>query len=93
MPLTEADTDTDTDSDIDDDVDKAVGRQVEPSFSELDAPSYMEEDFSTRLEKLSSELDGLVRYVRRGAENLEKGFSEAGSSFGVLAFTLEDWDS
>ena len=84
---TEDDTDTDTDTDMDADVDRTDA----PSFSAV--PSYTEEDFSTRLEKLSGELDGLVRYVRRGAESLARGRSDAGSSFGVFAFTLEDWDS
>ena len=89
---TEDDTDTDTDTDTDAEVDQAEAREVfEPSFSAT--PSYAEEDLSTRLEKMSGELDGLVRYVRRGAENLARGMSDVASAFGVLAFMLEDWDS
>ena len=89
---TEDDTDTDTDTDTDAEVDQAEAREVfELSFSA--APSYAEEDLSTRLEKMSGELDGLVRYVRRGAENLARGMSDVASAFGVLAFMLEDWDS
>lgn len=87
---TEDDSDTDTDGDMD--ADQIEAREVlEPSFSA--APSYAEEDFSTQLEKLSVELDGLVRYIRRGAESLARGTSDTASAFGVLAFTLEDWDS
>lgn len=87
---TEADPDTDTDDDTD--ADEMEGREAfEPSFSA--APSYAEEDFSTQLKKLSGELDGLVRYIRRGAENVARGTSDTASAFGVLAFTLEDWDS
>jgi len=86
---TEDDSDTDTDTDMDAEVHQAEARKVfEPSFS-ADA----EEDLSTRLETLSGELDGLVRYVRRGAEGLARGMSDVASAFGVLAFMLEDWDS
>ena len=89
---TEDDSDSDTDTDADTEVDQAEARVVlEPSFSA--APSYTEEDLSTRLETLSGELDGLVRYVRRGAEGLARGMSDVASAFGVLAFMLEDWDS
>ncbi|KAG9317863.1 Spc98 family-domain-containing protein [Chiua virens] len=77
---TEDDSDTDTDGD--------AAPEMEPSFS-----ADVEEAFSTRMETLSGELDGLVRYVRRGAESLARGSSEAASAFGVLAFMLEDWDS
>ncbi|KAK0467793.1 Spc98 family-domain-containing protein [Desarmillaria tabescens] len=41
---------------------------------------------------MSSELDALVRFVRRGAESLAGGTGEAAATFGVIAFTLEDWD-
>jgi len=89
---TDTEDDSDSDADTDAQVHEAEGRSVlEPSFSI--APSYAEEDFSTRLEKLSGELDGLVRYIRRGAESLARGTSDAASAFGVLAFMLEDWDS
>lgn len=74
------------------DADQIEGRELlEPSFSA--SPSYAKEDFSTQLEKLAGELDGLVRYIRRGVETLARGTSDTASAFGVLAFTLEDWDS
>ena len=41
---------------------------------------------------MSSELDGLVRFLRRGIEGLAGGTDEAAPAFGVLAFALEDWD-
>ena len=41
---------------------------------------------------MSTELDALVRFVRRGVESLAGGTSEAASAFGVFAFALEDWD-
>ena len=88
----DSDSDSDSDTDTDTDPDQAEARVVlESSFSA--APSYAEEDLSTRLETLSGELDGLVRYVRRGAEGLARGMSDVASAFGVLAFMLEDWDS
>lgn len=46
-----------------------------------------------RLDIMSSELDALVKFVRRGAESLAGGSGEAASTFGVIAFTLEDWDA
>ena len=51
-----------------------------------------DEDFYVRVERMSSELDGLVRFLRRGIESLAGGTGEAAPAFGVLAFALEDWD-
>ncbi|TFK25989.1 hypothetical protein FA15DRAFT_693484 [Coprinopsis marcescibilis] len=49
-------------------------------------------DFFKRVEKISVEVDGLVRFIRRGVESLAGGSTEAAPTFGVLAFALEDWD-
>ncbi|KAF9266306.1 hypothetical protein L218DRAFT_956662 [Marasmius fiardii PR-910] len=49
-------------------------------------------DYLTRISKMSTELDGLVRFIRRGVEALAGGTSDAAATFGVLAFALEDWD-
>ncbi|KAF8914341.1 Spc98 family-domain-containing protein [Gymnopilus junonius] len=68
------------------------GDHDEPSFSMTGSSITGEEDFSARVERMSSELDGLVRFLRRGVESLAGGTSEAASAFGVLAFSLEDWD-
>lgn len=66
---------------------------VEPSFSAAGASvSLAEGGLSARLDKMASELDGLVRFIRRGAESLAGGASEAAPAFGVFAFALEDWD-
>lgn len=62
------------------------------TFSALNVTGSPEE-IAERLDKFSSELDGLVRFIRRGVESLAGGTSEAASAFGVLAFALEDWDS
>ncbi|KAJ7172098.1 Spc98 family-domain-containing protein [Mycena filopes] len=56
------------------------------------AASSVEEDGYSRIDKMSTELDGLVRFVRRGVESLAGGTGDAASSFSVLSFTLEDWD-
>ena len=64
----------------------------EPSYSILEASVTSDEDFLGRVARMSSELDGLVRFLRRGTESLAGGTSEAAPAFGVLAFALEDWD-
>ncbi|KAF9462032.1 Spc98 family-domain-containing protein [Collybia nuda] len=64
----------------------------EPSFSVTASVSYGEEGFQNRMDKMASELDGLVRFLRRGVESLAGGIGEAAPAFGVLAFALEDWD-
>jgi len=64
----------------------------EPSYSILGASLTSDDDFLGRVERMSSELDGLVRFLRRGVESLAGGTSEAAPAFGVLAFALEDWD-
>ncbi|GBE79798.1 predicted protein [Sparassis crispa] len=79
-----------SDSDSDFDVD-LTENGVEPSFS-LTASSAAGDDFLTRLDKISTELDILVRFVRRGVESLAAGTGEAAPAFGIFAFALEDWD-
>lgn len=64
---------------------------LEPSYS-FGASVTSDENFFVRVERMSSELDGLVRFLRRGMESLAGGASEAAAAFGVLAFALEDWD-
>jgi gamma-tubulin complex component 5 len=77
--------------DEEDDID--VESAAEPSVSMLgNSTMETEGDFFGRVEKMSSELDGLVRFLRRGVESLAGGMSDAASAFGVLAFALEDWD-
>jgi len=62
--------------------------RVDQSFSIMQDDG----DAFGRVEKLSKDLDGLVRFVRRGVENVAAGTSEAAVSFGIFAFALEDWD-
>ncbi|KAJ7827542.1 hypothetical protein B0H14DRAFT_3720657 [Mycena olivaceomarginata] len=49
-------------------------------------------DGSSRIDRMATELDGLVRFIRRGVESLAGGTGDAASSFSVLSFSLEDWD-
>jgi gamma-tubulin complex component 5 len=69
-------------------------RDIEPTFSMVASfASSAEEGFFSRVDKMSTELDGLVRFVRRGVESLSGKTGDAAPAFGVLAFALEDWDS
>ena len=80
---------------LDSDSDEAEDDGDSPSFS-LGATSMTsgeDDNFLSRVEAMSNELNGLVRFVRRGVESLAGGVGEAAPTFGVLAFTLEDWDS
>lgn len=63
-----------------------------PSFIGDTTISFVEEDAFTRVDKMSRELDGLIRFIRRGVENLSGQGGPESSTFGVLSFALEDWD-
>lgn len=89
--LLNVDDTSDDDSDLDDD--NGLGNATEPSYSMGISTSSAEGGFVSRMDKMASELDGLVRFVRRGTESLAGGTGEAAPAFGVLAFALEDWDS
>ncbi|KAG1809247.1 Spc98 family-domain-containing protein [Suillus variegatus] len=82
-----------SDDESDDDDDEMVGDAPEPSFSLAASVMSYEGDLPDHLEKLSSDLDGVVRFVRRGSETWAGSMSKAAPAFGVLAFALEDWDS
>ena len=68
------------------------GREPSFSFGASTTASFTDDGFLERLDKMSSELDALVRFVRRGVESLAAGASEAAPAFGIFAFALEDWD-
>lgn len=67
-------------------------KDAEPEYSYASSISFAEETSVVRLDKMASELDALVRFVRRGVEGFAGGASEAAAVFDVLAFALEDWD-
>src|SRR5689334_3838083 len=59
-----------SDSESDTGLDEELAEHLtEPSVS----VSYAHEDWSTRLDKMSSNLDSLVKFVRRGMESLAGG--------------------
>ncbi|KAF9006720.1 Spc98 family-domain-containing protein [Cyathus striatus] len=76
-----------------DDMDISAADTTEgPSFSFASSTTSTPENGYIRIDKISSELDGLVRFIRRGVESLAGGTGDASPAFGVLAFALEDWD-
>jgi gamma-tubulin complex component 5 len=83
--------DDDDDDDQEPDVLRNPAMETE-TFSTINSTGSPEE-IAERLDKFSSELDGLVRFIRRGVESLAGGASEAASAFGVLAFALKDWEA
>ncbi|KAH8096733.1 Spc98 family-domain-containing protein [Cristinia sonorae] len=88
--LVPADPDSSSESEPDDDSTEVP----ETSFS-LNVTAtidFAEESFHERLDKMSGELDALVRFIRRGVESLAGGTTEAAPAFGIFAFALEDWD-
>ena len=88
---------SDDEKDSDDDVD--AERQREPPdqttlswAADTSAMSFADDGFFGRLDKISSELDELVRFVRRGVESLSTKTGDAAAALGMFAFALEDWD-
>ncbi|KAG8817533.1 hypothetical protein FRC18_000463 [Serendipita sp. 400] len=54
--------------------------------------SFADASFALKMDRISEELDGLVRYIRKAVDVLAGGTSEAASTFGIFSFMLEDWD-
>lgn len=75
------------------------GADVGTEEDQLDRPSlaasisFAQESFGVQVERISEELDGSVRFLKRSMESLAAGTSEASSKFAVLSFMLEEWDS
>ncbi|KAJ3808307.1 Spc98 family-domain-containing protein [Lentinula aff. lateritia] len=67
---------------------------VDYSYSvSINASTFAEsDDLFTKINKMSADLDGLVRFIRRGIDTLAGGTGDASTTFGILAFSLEDWD-
>lgn len=84
---------SDEDSDLDEQNKVDPDNTAEPSYSMGASVSHSEGGFSNYIDNMAAELDGLVRFIRRGTESLAGGTGEAAPAFGVLAFSLEDWDS
>jgi gamma-tubulin complex component 5 len=88
------DLSSDEDEDENDfDAEAGEGPSLDASMSFFDTSGPLSDgDFFGWIEKVSREVDGLVRYIRRGVESIAGGTTEAASTYGVLAFALEDWD-
>ena len=84
---------SDEESELDEGAEFGLGDAAEPSYSMGPSASSVDGGFLDRIDKMALELDGLVRFVRRGTESLAGGTGDAAPVFGVLAFALEDWDS
>ena len=78
----------------DDDIDRSIlSSDVERAAylaAAKDTDAFSERTFIAYHEKLTVELDELVRFIRRSLQTLLRG--SRGSSFEVFAFSLEDWD-
>jgi gamma-tubulin complex component 5 len=68
----------------------ASARMNRPSLAS--SISFGEESFTVKVDRVSEELDGLVRYVRKAVDVLAGGSTETSATFGVLSFMLEEWD-
>jgi gamma-tubulin complex component 5 len=55
--------------------------------------SLADEPFASRIEIMTSELDVLVRFLRRSVENMGNGGEEGSATFSILAFMLDNWDN
>ncbi|KAJ7685534.1 Spc98 family-domain-containing protein [Mycena polygramma] len=84
--------DSDESSDEDEGEVELEDEHAVPESSFSMAASVSSEVGYNRIDKMSTELDGLVRFVRRGVESLAGGTGDAASSFSILSFALEDWD-
>jgi len=87
----EHDIEEDSSSSSDSDYDGQHASLVDASSFSMAADND-ELDLGQRIDKMTRELDALVRFLRRGTESIAGSASEAASTFGVLAFALEDWD-
>jgi len=85
-----ADDSEDSDSDLDD-----YAADREPDELDVSLQEEVETDPFSKNEKISLELDNLVRFVRHSVDSLctsMSGNKETDGSFDVLSFALNDWD-
>lgn len=84
------DSSSDSDFDLDEsEVVQSLEGEQSVSLAETSAyESFTEDDLLGRTERMMKDLDQLVRYVRREVERLVTNHQ----TFGVLAFSLQDWD-
>lgn len=85
LDITDSDSDTDEESVLN-------SMTIDSDYLAASSTSFSDENIVIRLDKMSTELDALVRFIRRGAEGLAGGTGHTASVFDVFAFVLEDWD-
>lgn len=70
--------------------------QATSSYLSFTVPIHEDDDGAgtspAQLDKLSTDLDSMIKFIRKSVEGLSIGTSEAAATFGVLSFMLEDWD-
>lgn len=81
-----------SEEDSDSECDGAKPSPIAQPESDFTASLAAEDGFFSRLERISLELDGLMRVVRQGVDSLAAEAGNASVTFGILAFYLEDWD-
>ncbi|CAG8629893.1 11660_t:CDS:2 [Acaulospora colombiana] len=67
-----------------------VSRYGRPSL--VNSVSFAEESFVVKMDRISDELQGHVKYVKKAVDVLAGGSNEVASTFAVLSFMLEEWD-
>jgi len=82
--------DDSSDSDVDEVPEISVAEQ---SMSMgVTSVSFAEENLASRIDRMSNEMERLVRYIRRSAEKIGADGGPDTTTFEVLSFSLEDWD-
>ena len=71
--------------------------QTTSTYLSFTAPIHDDDDDEAgtspaQLERLSTDLDSTIKFIRKSVEGLSVGTSETTTTFGVLSFMLEDWD-
>ena len=74
----------------------SVIHQATSSYLSFTVPIHEDDDEAgtspAQLDKLSTDLDSMIKFIRKSVESLSVGTSEAAATFGILSFMLEDWD-
>lgn len=92
----DGDSSSDASSSFDDEIlneeHLAIGGDQEVERPSLTAAvSFTEDSFVVKVDRLSEELEGQVRYVKKAMDVLGGGSSETASTFGIFSFMLEEW--
>jgi gamma-tubulin complex component 5 len=54
--------------------------------------SFAEDSFVVKLDRMSEELEGQIRYVKKAVDVLGGGSSDVAATFGIFSFILEEWN-